>query len=124
MTVAVWCKINNAAFYAGTHQKPRLSITYDNATTVYTEAAASTDWQLLAVNFTPTTTYGQITVELSCRTDAVGANAYVYFDDWSILYPASYVLTWAAWTCGPTPCRSRLPLPRCSALRTSGRRRR
>ena len=92
MTVAVWCKINNAAFYAGTHQKPRLSITYDNGTTVYTEAAASTDWQLLAVNFTPTTTYGQITVELSCRTDAVGANAYVYFDDWTVLYPAAYVL--------------------------------
>jgi hypothetical protein len=92
MTVAIWCKINAAAFYAGTHQKPRLTIRYDNTTDVYAEALATTDWQLLAINFTPITSYGEITVTLSARTDAIGSDAYVYFDDWSVLYPADYVL--------------------------------
>lgn len=92
MTVAVWCKINNATYYAGTHQKPRLSINYDNGTTVYTDATASTGWQLLSLTFTPTTTYGQIVITLSGYTDATTTNAYFYFDDFSILYPAGYQL--------------------------------
>lgn len=92
MTVGVWCKINNATYYAGTHQLPRLTINYDNGTTTYTQATASTDWQYLPVNFTPITTYGQITVTLSTMTDATGSNAYVYFDDFSVLYPAGYKL--------------------------------
>lgn len=92
MTVAVWCKINNAAYYAGTHQLPRLTINYDNGTTAYAQAAQSTSWQLLFVTFTPTTTYGSITATLSGRTDATTTNAYIYWDDWSILYPASVAL--------------------------------
>lgn len=88
MTVAVWCKIASATYYAGTHQLPRLTIDYDNGTETYAEAAESTDWQLLSVAFTPTTTYGQITVTLSGRTDATTTNAYVYWDDFSTLYPA------------------------------------
>jgi len=92
MTVAVWCKINSATYYAGTHQKPRLNIDYDNGTVVYAEAAANTNWQLLSVNFTPTTTYGQITLTLSGMTDATGSNAYIYFDDFAVLYPAGYSL--------------------------------
>lgn len=92
MTVAVWCKISNAAYYAGTHQNPRLTVDYDNGTTTYVAATDSTDWQLLSVSFVPTTTYGQITVTLSGRTDATTTNAYVYFDDFAILYPAGYKL--------------------------------
>lgn len=92
MTVAVWCKINSATYYAGTHQMPRLTINYDNGTTTYAEAAQSTSWQLLAVNFAPTTSYGQITVTLSGRTDATTTNAYVYWDDFAVLYPAGYAL--------------------------------
>lgn len=92
MTVAVWCKINAAAYYAGVHQKPRLTVRYDNATDAYSEAAAGTGWQLLSVTFTPTTTYGQITVTLSGMTDATGSDAYIYYDDFAVLYPAGYAL--------------------------------
>lgn len=89
MTVAVWVKLNSATYYAGTHQLPRLTIDYDNGTTAYSQAAESTDWQQLFVTFVPTTTYGQITVTLSGRTDATTTNAYVYFDDFALLYPAN-----------------------------------
>lgn len=89
MTVALWCKINNANYYSGTYQLPRLTINYDNGTTAYCQAATSTDWQQLFVTFVPTTTYGQITVTLSGRTDQTTTNAYVYWDDMGLLYPAN-----------------------------------
>lgn len=92
MYLSVWCKINAAAFYAGTHEKPRLTVRYDNSTDAYAEAAATTDWQLLTVAFTPATSYGQITVTLSCRTDAVGADAYVYWDDMGVSFPPNVAL--------------------------------
>ena len=92
MTVAVWCKINSATYYAGTHQLPRLTVNYDNGTTTYVEASETTDWQLLALSFSPTTDYGQITVTLSGMTDASGSGAYVYFDDIALLYPANSIL--------------------------------
>jgi len=92
MTVAVWCKVNAAAFYAGVHLDPRLSVLYDNATTVSSTAAESTDWQLLSVTFTPTTAYGEITVTLDAATDATTTDAYVYWDDMAVLYPAGYQL--------------------------------
>lgn len=92
MTVAIWCKINSATYYAGTHQLPRLTIDYDNGTTAYHQAGETTDWQLLFVTFTPTTTYGQITVTLSGKTDATTTNAYIYFDDWTVAYPPSVAL--------------------------------
>lgn len=92
MTIGVWCKINNAAFYANTHQMPRLTINYDNGTTAYAEAAQTTDWQFLVVPFKPTTTYGSVTATLSCRTDATSTNRYIYFDDYSVLYPAGYIM--------------------------------
>lgn len=92
MTVAVWCKINSATYYAGTHEKPRLSINYDNGTTAYAEATASTTWQLLVVNFTPTTSYGQITVTTSGKTDATTTDAYFYIDDFMVSYPPSVAL--------------------------------
>jgi len=92
MTVAVWCKINSADYYAGTYQLPRLTIDYDNGTTAYAQATNKTDWQLLFITFTPTTTFGQITVTLSARTDATTTGAYVYIDDFTVLYPAGYKL--------------------------------
>lgn len=92
MTVAVWVKINSATYYAGTHQKPRLTVNYDNGTEAYSEASASTNWQQIFVTFTPTTTYGQITVSISGRTDATGSNAYFYVDDMTLLYPSNHSL--------------------------------
>jgi len=92
MTVAVWVKINSANYYSGTYQMPRLTVDYDNGTEVYAEAGKTTDWQQLFVTFTPTTTYGQITVTLSTMTDQTGSNAYVYWDDMSLLYPNNHSL--------------------------------
>lgn len=89
MTVTVWVKINSATFYAGTHQKPRLTVNYDNGTLAYAEALGNTNWQLLAVSFTPTTSYGQITVTVSGRTDATGSDAYFHIDDFGVAYPPS-----------------------------------
>ncbi len=85
--VSIWVKINNAAYYAGTHQNPRLSIDFDNGTVAYAEAADNTDWQLLTVSFSPTTTYGQIIATVSGLTDATGSNAYFYADDVSVFLP-------------------------------------
>lgn len=92
MFIGVWCKINNAAYYGGTHQLPRLTVDYDDGTTAYAEAAESTDWQLLTVPFTPTTDFPRITVTLSGRTDATGSDAYVYWDDFSIAFPPNTTL--------------------------------
>jgi hypothetical protein len=85
----VWVKINNANYYSGTHQLPRITADYDNGTIAYTQAAESTDWQLLTLPVTPTTTYGQITITLSARTDQTTSNAYVYWDDFYVAYPPS-----------------------------------
>jgi len=92
MVVSVWCKIASATYYAGTHQNPRLTVTYDNGTVTYAQATDSTEWQLLSVPFTPTTDFGQITVALTTLTDATTTNAYVYFDDFAVMYPPSVSL--------------------------------
>lgn len=92
MNLAVWVKLNSATYYAGTHQLPRLTVNYDNGTIAYSQAAQSTAWQLLFVSFTPTTTYGELTVTISGRTDATGSSAYIYWDDFAIQYPAGYQL--------------------------------
>jgi len=92
MTVACWVKINSATYYAGTHQNPKLTINYDDGTTSSTTATDSTSWQLLAVNFTPTTAFGEITVTVDGYTDATGTDAYFYVDDFAVLYPAGYKL--------------------------------
>jgi hypothetical protein len=96
MAVSVWCNINNAAYYASTYQLPRLTINFDNGTTAYAQASQQTGWQLLTVPFTPTTTYGQLTVTIDGRTSATSTNAYFYIDDFSILYPAGYQLNLGA----------------------------
>ena len=40
MTVSLWVKINNSAYWAGTHTKPTLTIDYDNGTTITSVATA------------------------------------------------------------------------------------
>lgn len=92
MAVLVWMKINSANYYSGTHVMPTLSVNYDDGTIVSAAAAQSTDWQLVLVSFTPTTTTSKITVKISGETDQSGSNAYFYIDDMSILYPAGHQL--------------------------------
>ncbi len=93
MTVSVWVKINNAAYYSVTHVKPTLKIDYDNGTVI--SAVATSDastGQLLSLTFTPTTTYGQITMSIEGSTTATGTNAYFYIDDINVAYPAGVSL--------------------------------
>jgi hypothetical protein len=96
MMVGVWCKLDNSAYWAGTHQMPRLTITYDNGTEVYAEAGQTTDWQFLFVPFTPTTDFGFVDAKLSIQSNATFANTKVYFGDMSVLYPAGYTLNLGA----------------------------
>jgi hypothetical protein len=82
---------------------PRLTVNYDNGTTVYGEAAQVTGWQYVFVSFTPTTTYGELTVTVSGKTDASAANAVFYIADMSVLYPAGHTLALGAmntWSSG------------------------
>ena len=84
MVVGVWVNITNAGYYAGVHQNPRLTVSFDNGvSSAFAEALDQTGWQFVSVPFTPTTTFGQVTLTFSTNTDAVGANAYVYFDDFT-----------------------------------------
>ncbi|HPW34489.1 MAG TPA: hypothetical protein PK367_01870 [Candidatus Paceibacterota bacterium] len=93
MTVGVWVNINSATYYAGTHQMPRITVDYDNGTTAYAEAAQiAGSWQFLSIPITATTSYPQFKVTLSTNTDATTTDAYVYFTDFAVLYPAGYQL--------------------------------
>ena len=88
MTIVAWCKINSSSYWSGSHSMPRLYVEYDNHySSSYTEATQTTDWQLLSTTFTPTTTAGRIEVSLQTKTNVTGSNAYVYWDDVSVLYP-------------------------------------
>lgn len=88
MVVSVWVKINDAAYYAGTHTNPTLEITYDEVTTVSAVASDSTDWQLLVVSFTPTTDYGEVGFKIFGSSDAATeAERCFYVDDISVFYP-------------------------------------
>lgn len=88
MTVTCWVKINNAAYYAGSHTKPTLTVTYDQTSTVTSVATTGTGWQQLACTFTPSTSFGQVTMKITGGTDASGTNRYFYVDDFNIAYPA------------------------------------
>jgi len=71
LVMSLWCKINSTSYYAGTNVMPRLTISYDDDTaTAYAEAAQSTDWQLLFVPITPTTTFGEIKATISTDSNA------------------------------------------------------
>lgn len=93
MTVGVWVKINSANYWAGTHQMPRITVSYDNGTaSAYGEAAQSTNWQFVFVPITPTTTFGQMTFTVTGMTDATTSNAYFYVDDFSAALPQGATL--------------------------------
>jgi len=93
MTVSLWVKINNSAYWAGTHSMPTLTIDYDNGTEISSVATATAgSWQQLAVTFTPTTGYGQIEMKVTGATDATGTNRYFYVDDVNIAYPAGVAI--------------------------------
>lgn len=92
MQVSVWVKINHVNYYAGTNRLPRLTVTYDGTSTVYSQASELTTAQKLFVNFTPLTTTGKITVRIGGYTDATGSDAYFYFGHFGILYPTGYAL--------------------------------
>ncbi len=87
IVISVWIKINSVNYYSGTHQLPRLYVNYDNGTTTYIEASETTDWQVITVTFTPTTTYNQIIVYINGNTDQSSSSAYFYIDDMSVFYP-------------------------------------
>lgn len=88
MTITCWVKINSATYYAGTHTKPTLTVTYDQTSTVSSVATTGTGWQQLACTFTPSTAYGEVEMKITGNTDATGTNAYFYVDDFNIAYPA------------------------------------
>lgn len=83
ITVGLKCEIANAAYWAGTHEMPRITVEYDDGSVVYGEAAQLTTRQYIHATFIPTTAAGKIKITLSTRTDATSTNAYVYFGDWS-----------------------------------------
>jgi len=88
MTITCWVKINNAAYYAGSHTKPTLTVTYDQTSTVTSVATTGTGWQQLACTFTPATSFGQVQMKITGGTDATTTNRYFYVDDFNIAYPA------------------------------------
>lgn len=92
MIVGVWVNISSSNYWSSTHTMPRLTVTYDGGTIAYSQASQITGWQYIYVPFTPATTSGIIEVVFTTNTIATGSNSYVYFDDFSALYPAGYQL--------------------------------
>jgi hypothetical protein len=78
MQVITRIEINSASYWGGTHTNPTLRVKYDNSTEVTAVATDTTNTQLLAVTFTPLTTFGQIVITMEMATDASGSDAYVY----------------------------------------------
>jgi hypothetical protein len=95
LQVIGWVRIDKEAYWAGTHQMPRLYVDYDNGTEVYGEAAqlaadtpgiTNSGWQKISVPFTPTTSFGSVGMEVKVLTDAaVAADRYVYWGHYSVL---------------------------------------
>lgn len=94
MVISIRLKINSANYYTWVENVlPTLTVKYDNELySVSSIAQQTTEWQMLQVSFTPTTDYWEIRVEIWWATKATGSNAYMYFDDMSIQYPAWYQL--------------------------------
>lgn len=90
VTVSVYCYINNAAYYAGTHTDPTLEVEYDGGTTTSTtHSGTAGSWTQLSVTFTPTTDTPTITITLRTKSDAASeANRMVFWDDGAINFEA------------------------------------
>jgi hypothetical protein len=103
VTVTARVKIKNASFYAGTHTKPTLKVTYDGTTVVSSVATGTTDAQQLQVTFTPTTNAQAISIEVNCATDATGTNVQVYLGEILVSLPSGIVVDTSRfnnWTSG------------------------
>ena len=96
MTASIRVKLNNSAYYGGTHTNPTLAVNYDNGTIATAVATNTTNWQTLTVTFTPTTQYGQISISLYGKTDATTTNAYFYLDNFALAFPAGYAVNLGA----------------------------
>lgn len=92
MSINIRVKINSANYYSGIYSKPKVTVLFDGETETYVEADNTTDWQLLNVTFTPTTSYPEITLTITTETDKTGSDAYVYWDSISVLYPPTVSL--------------------------------
>jgi hypothetical protein len=80
--IEVFCQINNAAYYAGTHVLPTLSVDYDDGTVITDVGSANTLLQSLQVSFSATTSYNPLGISLLQKTDASTINSKV---TWSAL---------------------------------------
>ncbi len=76
VTVNARIKINSANYYAGTHVKPTLRVTYDGTSVATPDVAdGNTNAQQLQVSFTPLTTTEAITITLEGASDATGTTS-------------------------------------------------
>ncbi len=84
--VSVWCNINSANYWAGECVLPKLTLTYDNWTTLTATAAQVTWRQKLFVPLQTSTWSPLVKICINAQTDAVWSDAYVYRGhfDWSI----------------------------------------
>lgn len=81
--ISIWVKLNSTNYAAGVYDPPKFRIYGVGVSGASTEAEASvatTDWQQIEVSGTPTET-GDLYLECSIKTDAVGSDGYVYWDD-------------------------------------------
>lgn len=93
MSVGVWVNLASANYWAAGHTMPRLTVQYDaNTQTSFAEATQTTGWQFLTVSVTPATTFGQMLISFTTQTEATGADAYVYFADFTAPLPQGSVL--------------------------------
>ena len=89
LTFIIWCKINSLNYFNGTNVAPKIDINYDNGTHRYAYASSTTtNWQRIAVTFTPTTTFGTVYIDISTQTDQTTTNSYVYFADYDLQLPS------------------------------------
>lgn len=94
LAIYVTTQIANSAYYAGTNVLPKLTATYDLTSTQVANASANTNAQTLLAEFTPTTSNNPITVALSQKTDATGANADVTWSNLTFVSrPYGYIYT-------------------------------
>jgi hypothetical protein len=90
-SVGIWVRINKEAYWAGTYELPKLTVTYDTSSTVTatalqvasdTAGETADGWRYITVDFTPITDAGSITVTKTIMSDASGTDAYVSWDDY------------------------------------------
>ncbi|MDX9783072.1 MAG: hypothetical protein RBT35_08890 [Bacteroidales bacterium] len=88
VSISIYCKINSLNYASGEHIPPKFTMSglgmNASANTAYA-SVDTTDWQVVVISGTPAEA-GQITVTIQIQTDAVGSDAYVYWDDIYISY--------------------------------------